>query len=330
MIRTVLAAMLLVATLSEACAASIDCSRASSTVERQICEDPTLIAADESMAESFASLRKIDPTLVVDQSEWLAERDRCATAECLSAAYLARIDQLDTRLTNAAPIPRSPELPSLQDSIHESENPPSPAPTEHRAPQKSQPSPDQQAKTSNPPSKPLSLWERAQSEAAQLAFLGIILFVLTMLILGANHRVVIYYDLMDFSWSFLWIISFVLATFVGSALLYKEGQSEPSLTGLAIIGTGTLTSIFSFIMVFWNSVRHNRNVPTGLLVGLFKIIFGVTFVLFLALASQVDQQRRRRTNWLWAALSAFLVVALYRSAINGPEVYARRGWQPPS
>lgn len=335
MIRAVLAvALFSAAALPAAHAASFDCARASTPIEHQVCEDPTLSAADESMAESFRALRDKDPVLVADQSEWLAERDQCATVECLSAAYLARIDQLDARRRQAAPAPLPAEAPPTPAPPVPAINPkPAPAKDLTAATPAGQNSPPsdpaaQQAKT---PSKPRSLEERAQSEAFQLILLGVVLFLLTILILGANHRVVIYYDLMDFSWSFLWIISLFVAIFVGGALLYKEGSPDPTLTGMIVIGLGTVTAIFSFIKVFWNSVKYNQSLPTGLIVGLFKIIFGVTFVLFLALASQTDQQqRRRRTNWVVAAISAFLVVVLYRSAINGPEVYARRGWPPPA
>lgn len=334
--RAVLAAAVLSAATVGAHAASFDCSRASSTVEHQVCEDPTLSAADESMSESFRALREKDPVLVADQSEWLAERDRCSTVECLSAAYLARIDQLDARRRTAAtptPLPAetappAPDSPVASTAGHKAA-PASDTPT--ASTNQKPPAGGSAAPKPKTPSKPQSLEERAQSEAFQLVVLGIVLFLLTMLVLGANHRVVIYYDLMDFTWSFSWVLSLAVAIFVGGALLHKDGSSDPTLTGMIVISLGTITAIFSFIKVFWNSVKYNRSLPTGLIVGLFKIIFGVTFLLFLALASQTDQrQRRRRTNWVVAAVSAFLVVVLYRSAINGPEVYARRGWPPPA
>lgn len=333
--RVLLAATLITASVSEVGAASFDCSRASTSVERLICDDPTLSAADEAMVDAFQALRDSDPTLASDQIDWLAERDRCETVECLSSAYLARIDQLEDRKRQAqlTPLPLQDSGPAPQEAST-AEMPPA-------AVLKSQPDTSQGAETVEKPQsaqepktprQPRTLQERAQTEAGQLVLLGVALFLLAMLALGASHRVVIYYDLIDFTWSFTWIISLLVAVFLGGLLLYREGDPDPTLTGMTVIGVSTVISIVSFIKVFWNSVRYNRSLPVGLIVGVFKIIFGVTFVLFLALASQSNQQqprRRRQTNWLVAALAAFLVAVLYRSAINGPEVYARRGWPPP-
>ena len=81
-----------------ALAASFDCTRAATAVEKLICADAQLSRSDEALAASYASALKqtADPAaLRKTQREWIgAARDRCADAECLRAAYAARIAEL--------------------------------------------------------------------------------------------------------------------------------------------------------------------------------------------------------------------------------------------
>lgn len=85
-------------------AASFDCGKAQSRVEKVICASAELGALDERLAAAF---RAIGPEpegnewgrrapRVDDQRRWLREvRDRCADAPCLRAAYAARIHVLE-------------------------------------------------------------------------------------------------------------------------------------------------------------------------------------------------------------------------------------------
>ncbi len=76
-------------------AASFDCAKATTEVEKRICADPELSSADEKLAETYkaalaASLR---PGLLRDQQQgWLKERD--VQADNLRALYRSRIEAL--------------------------------------------------------------------------------------------------------------------------------------------------------------------------------------------------------------------------------------------
>lgn len=76
-------------------AASFDCAKALTAVEKMICRTPTLSRADEQLAAAYkgAYERSRDTIpLAVDQSRWLRTvRGRCPDVNCLAAAYTARI-----------------------------------------------------------------------------------------------------------------------------------------------------------------------------------------------------------------------------------------------
>ena len=84
-------------------AASFDCTRATTAVEKTICDQPDLSKADEQLAQTFASAlaATLRPSaLRGDQVRWLAERDKLATADKLREAYRSRTSEL-TALTEA-------------------------------------------------------------------------------------------------------------------------------------------------------------------------------------------------------------------------------------
>jgi len=80
-------------------AASFDCARARTAVERSICASPGLDDLDTTMGRYFegaiAGLRENAACLRSDQREWLrARRDTCKDPDCLKAAYLDRLSEL--------------------------------------------------------------------------------------------------------------------------------------------------------------------------------------------------------------------------------------------
>jgi len=78
-----------------AVAASFDCVKAATDVERMICTDPALGALDGELAAAYGAALVAagadDARLTDDQRAWLARRDRCADADCVAAAYRARL-----------------------------------------------------------------------------------------------------------------------------------------------------------------------------------------------------------------------------------------------
>lgn len=100
------AAALLFAAALPAFAASFDCAKAQTDVEKAVCADKQLSALDDQLASTYryaiAALGKLDITS--DQREWANNRTACDKAkfnECLSQSYTDRIDIL-TKLGNAA------------------------------------------------------------------------------------------------------------------------------------------------------------------------------------------------------------------------------------
>jgi len=104
------AAALLFAAAFPASAASFDCDKANTDVERAVCADKQLSALDERLADAYrntvSALGKLN--IKADQREWANSRAACAKEkfnECLNQSYTDRINLL-TNLGNAA---RDPE-----------------------------------------------------------------------------------------------------------------------------------------------------------------------------------------------------------------------------
>jgi uncharacterized protein len=99
------AALLLAATLP-ASAASFDCSKAKTEVEKAVCADPQLSELDVQLANAWRGTLNAakDPGLMrVRQREWAASRDTCGEGEmktCLADSYRDRISLLQ-KLTEA-------------------------------------------------------------------------------------------------------------------------------------------------------------------------------------------------------------------------------------
>ncbi|WKV83991.1 hypothetical protein LJJ44_23490 [Pseudomonas sp. B24_DOA] len=81
--------------------ASFDCGKASTDVEKKICNSPSLSIMDEKLSEFFKPL-KIRRAFQIIESDWLeSERNSCESVECLEDAYAQQIQFL-------SPIPIAP------------------------------------------------------------------------------------------------------------------------------------------------------------------------------------------------------------------------------
>ena len=100
-----LAALLTMAASSSSYAASFDCSKASSVVETLICRDPALSQLDDRLSAAYSAVRSQSGNasqLSADQRAWMARRNQCQTATCISSAYSDRLSQLQPQSqTNA-------------------------------------------------------------------------------------------------------------------------------------------------------------------------------------------------------------------------------------
>jgi len=80
-----------------ACAASYDCDKASTKVEKMICTDPELSKMDEKLGSSYHDALKTvsNPfALRLQQRKWMKLRNQCTDKSCLEAAYQGRIDEI--------------------------------------------------------------------------------------------------------------------------------------------------------------------------------------------------------------------------------------------
>ncbi len=106
-----------------ACAASFDCSKASTQVERLICADPTLSDLDDRLAQAYraAAGRPGADAVRAGQRRWLKEvRNRCQDISCLMEAYNARIRDVSGAPRGPAPgavcvPPAGPKVPQSAD-----------------------------------------------------------------------------------------------------------------------------------------------------------------------------------------------------------------------
>jgi len=92
-----------VATALPAHAASFDCAKARTPVEKAICSAPALSAADEALSDVYGRLLVINgdnQNLAEEQKNWLKQRDATPAANLL-ALHQARIAELSTRLAEA-------------------------------------------------------------------------------------------------------------------------------------------------------------------------------------------------------------------------------------
>lgn len=104
--RYQIACMAMLFCASHAFGASFDCAKASSSVEKTICADPSLNALDEELAqqyqETLGNLTADEAAKArADQRNWLTERNACgpqATTEhnCLRDSMTRRMKALQT------------------------------------------------------------------------------------------------------------------------------------------------------------------------------------------------------------------------------------------
>ncbi len=81
-------------------AVSFDCAKAFNWVERTICADTTLGALDDALTNNYRVMLAANigdgakADLRTTQRQWLAERNQCTDAHCLTTKYRERIDAI--------------------------------------------------------------------------------------------------------------------------------------------------------------------------------------------------------------------------------------------
>jgi len=80
-----------------ACAASFDCSKAVTYVEKQICSNDELSRLDDALATEYQTATtsyESESRVRQDQRRWLLQRNACRSRTCITAAYEKRILEL--------------------------------------------------------------------------------------------------------------------------------------------------------------------------------------------------------------------------------------------
>jgi len=81
-------------------AASFDCAKAGTTVEKLVCQNLFLSKLDEALAKNYGDLLKSNDNLYPkkelreEQKAWIQKRNACTDAKCLVGLYGDRVDEL--------------------------------------------------------------------------------------------------------------------------------------------------------------------------------------------------------------------------------------------
>ena len=105
-LAVVIAGFCLAAFSAWAASPSFDCAKASSDVEKLICNDAELAELDNNLASLYSTVLKNTPaseqkTLKAEQRGWVKGRDECwksdALRGCVASEYRSRIAELKDR-----------------------------------------------------------------------------------------------------------------------------------------------------------------------------------------------------------------------------------------
>ena len=149
-----------------------------------------------------------------------------------------------------------------------------------------------------------------------------------ILIGGLCNKLVIYYDAADVGGSLLAVI----LPFIGLLLSSPEIELFDADIFNQIIrnGLGPIIILIGLIFLlknFISSIKHNRSIMIGLLVGLYKIAF-LLFSVFAIVGyfSKVTGRRSASRDILIATLLFFGFRVIAYAMINGERVYLEKGW----
>lgn len=77
-------------------AASFDCNKARTYVEKTICEVPSISKLDDELSGKYKkALNQLGEKVKLEQRVWLKDLNTCSDAKCVHTAYLGRISDLD-------------------------------------------------------------------------------------------------------------------------------------------------------------------------------------------------------------------------------------------
>lgn len=274
---------------------SFDCSARLSAVQNLICTEPTLAAADielTNLVRQWSTTTTYDATT---QRRWIADvRDRCTSADCLSNAYLRRIDQLEKTIE-----PANPKVTALESNGIVSNT------LTHIG---------------------LShMQSEARKQYLSLILWGTAIFFVVIFVLGANKKLVICYSFADLIWT---MVPMIALTVCGAAFAFGGSWGEMVLNVRILAVLSGALGIYGIVRNFITSIQHNRSLIAGLLVGLFKLLLSLmAFILIFGSGRSSNDRESRNENRMGTIVGVLLGYWLYRCVVNGPEVYEAKGWE---
>lgn len=164
------------------------------------------------------------------------------------------------------------------------------------------------------------------ADVVTMAWIAIALVAIGLLIAGATKSVVIYYNGKDMLNSFLSVFLFFAVLVMANMKPFESDEFNWVFLWIftPIIG---LLCIYCMIMNFINSVKHNRSILLGLIIGLFKIIFisliGVVIIDQILVITNKGNSNKIKTT---SAVFLFVFIFLAHAMINGHKVYEKRNW----
>lgn len=310
---------------------SFDCSKASSNVERLICASTELSDLDSELSSAYKSALAVTNNasdLKSEQNRWRKDvRDSCSDQECVLSAMRSRIATLKHQ--SSAPT-------SQPNAVTTEPVPSSSAPASTLAPDaatKEVSSAVQVAAISTTGSTPPSDGTLAQipsankpvptvgDRVAKLAIVGCLLALVALLAAGMTGNIVVFFDWKDF-------MNTAAIFIVGVAGFYVSSIFHDDDVMLVIfLGITAVCVLFFAVQTVRLSIKYNRNLATGVAVGLLKILVALFALLFTIGKLKVLLGESKSLGARAAATLALGIFAWFLDTlINGERVYAKKGW----
>lgn len=102
-------------------AASFDCTKATTNVEKMICANGQLSQLDTKLSQIYSSFYFITKEIKTDQRAWMKKRNTCKDNTCVKTIYQLRIEELSISLANQNTFPRTylDAMKTAQESMQE-------------------------------------------------------------------------------------------------------------------------------------------------------------------------------------------------------------------
>lgn len=159
--------------------------------------------------------------------------------------------------------------------------------------------------------------------------------VLLIFILGATRRAVIYYDIKDLGVSTVpWLIllfGMYLHGYLGNEGLSTAGQfwttEHNAVTDeqILIMQITTITSFLTMLWNIWRSMKQNRSIILGLLIGIFKLMVSlISIVILVSQLAKMFDDKNDAGSLGPAGIIILLAMFIGLILVNGHDVEIRR------